>query len=65
MEAEEVEEAVVLVVAEVSHSSQLLSAQGEILIYILGRGGFQQRDNGPPSDVFGENRILALLILNC
>ena len=51
LEEVEVAEAVVLEVVEVSNPEIFYM---QILIESTGRGGFQQRDNGPPSDVFGK-----------
>lgn len=56
MEAVEVEEVVDLELEEVSISRNCF-AKTKLTIR-TGRGGFQQRDNGPPADVLGENPLI-------
>jgi hypothetical protein len=56
LEAVEVEEVVDLELEEVSISRNCF-AKTKLTIR-TGRGGFQQRDNGPPADVLGENPLI-------
>lgn len=55
VEVEEVDLVVEAAVLEVRSAINTYCATK--LIVVIGRGGFQQRDNGPPADVLGTDAI--------